>query len=177
MTSSDPRADYESIDWTEIQKRFRDGALRSKLMRLAATLTAIAMVLLVVNLIGLFWLRTHVQGLIEHRAPLTDATRQAQLGMQRSLATLRGWVALGDLQFKSARLHIWDDEIMPSIARMDELFQCQPNRRLKSGHTEWATLELLHLHVPGVRGMVGRDSVDHAVDDPFQGGVLIDVLS
>lgn len=123
MTLSEPRPEYESIDWTEIDQRFRDGALRAKLMRLAATVTAIAIVLLVVNLIGLFWLRAHVQDLIAHRAPLVDATRQAQLGMQRSLAALRGWVALGDPRFRSARLHIWGDEIMPAVERVDELLR------------------------------------------------------
>ena len=91
----DQRSDYESIDWTEIDQRFREGALRAKLMRLVTTLTAIAMLLLLINLIGLFWLRANVQDLIQHRTPLVEATRRAQLGLQRSLATLRGWVALG----------------------------------------------------------------------------------
>lgn len=114
------RPDYESIDWTEIEQRFREGALRSKLMRLVATLTGIAMVLLLVNLIGLFWLRANVQDLIEIRTPLVDATRQAQLGMQRCMATLRGWVALGDPRFKSDRMHLWNTEIMPAVERIDD---------------------------------------------------------
>lgn len=119
------RPDYESIDWTEIEQRFREGALRSKLMRLVATLTAIAMVLLLVNLIGVFWLRANVQDLIELRTPLVDATRQAQLGMQRCLATLRGWVALGDPRFKSDRMHLWNTEIMPAVERIDNLLHAE----------------------------------------------------
>lgn len=125
MTLIEQRPEYESIDWHEVEQRFRDGALRAKLMRLAATLTAIAIVLLGVNLIGLFWLRTHVQDLIDHRAPLVDAAREAQLGMQRSLAALRGWVALGDPQFKSDRQTIWEDQIMPALAEMDEQLQAE----------------------------------------------------
>lgn len=119
------RPDYESIDWTEIEQRFREGALRSKLMRLVATLTAIAMVLLLVNLIGVFWLRANVQDLTEHRIPLVDATRQAQLGMQRCLATLRGWVAMGDPRFKSERMHLWNTEIMPAVERIDDLLHAE----------------------------------------------------
>lgn len=119
------RPDYESIDWTEIEQRFREGALRSKLMRLVATLTGIAMVLLLVNLIGLFWLRANVQDLIELRTPLVDATRQAQLGMQRCLATLRGWVALGDPRFKSERMHLWNTEIMPAVERIEDLLHAE----------------------------------------------------
>ena len=70
---SPARPEYESIDWTELEERFRDGALRAKLMRLAATLTAIGMVLLVINLLGLFWLRANVQDLIDRRVPLLDS--------------------------------------------------------------------------------------------------------
>ncbi len=119
------QSDYESIDWTEIEQRFRKGALRSKLMRLVATLTAIAMVLLLVNLIALFWLRANVKDLIEHRTPLVDATRQAQLGMQRCLATLRGWVALGDPRFKSERMQLWTTEIMPAVERIGDLLHAE----------------------------------------------------
>ncbi len=90
---TDPVPDYESIDWTEIEQRFRDGALRGKLMRLAATLTAIGMVLLAINLGGLFWLRANVADLVEDRVPLVDATRRLETGLQRALAGLRGWVA------------------------------------------------------------------------------------
>ena len=48
--------DYESIDWKEIEGRFRAGRLRAKLMRLAFTLTAIGIILLLINLAALFWL-------------------------------------------------------------------------------------------------------------------------
>ena len=117
---SPARPEYESIDWTELEQRFKDGALRAKLMRLATTLTAIGMVLLVINLLGLFWLRANVQDLIDKRVPMVDATRQAQLGMQRSLAALRGWVALGDPRLKSDRIRIWDEDIMPAVDRISE---------------------------------------------------------
>ncbi len=117
---SPARPEYESIDWTELEQRFKDGALRAKLMRLAATLTAIGMVLLVINLLGLFWLRANVQDLIDERVPMVDATRQAQLGMQRSLAALRGWVTLGDPRLKSDRIRIWDEDIMPAVGRISE---------------------------------------------------------
>ena len=120
--------DYESINWANIEKRFREGTLRSKLMRLAATLTIISIALIVINLIGLFWLRANVQHLIEHRAPFAEATRQAQLGVQRSLATLRGWVALGDPRFKSDRRQIWDAEIMPAVERIDALSRLEDAR-------------------------------------------------
>ena len=109
----------ESIDWAEIERRFREGALRQKLMRLAATLTAIAIVLLVVDLGALLWLRNNVEDLVHARAPLVDATRRAQLGMQRSLASLRGWVALNDPQFKRDHRASWEDEIAPAMARIE----------------------------------------------------------
>lgn len=119
--STPDRADYDSIDWQEIERRFRAGRLRAKLMRLAFTLTAIGIVLLFINLGALFWLRSNVEDLVKARAPLVEASRTAQLGMQRSLASLRGWVALGDPAFQEDHDSAWHDEILPALDRINVL--------------------------------------------------------
>jgi len=113
--------DYESIDWSEIEQRFRDGALRGKLLRLAATLTAIGIVLLAINLGGLFWLRANVTDLMEHRVPLVDATRRVETGLQRALAGLRGWVALNDTRFREQNRDAWDAGIRPGLVDIETL--------------------------------------------------------
>ena len=116
-------AGYESIDWQEINRRFRAGRLRAKLMRLALTLTAIAIILLTINLFALFWLRGNVESLVRTRAPLVEASRTAQLGMQRSLASLRGWVAIGDPEFKEHHDATWHNEILPAVERINGLLE------------------------------------------------------
>ena len=118
---TDPIPDYESIDWSGIEERFRDGALRGKLLRLAATLTAIGMVLLAINLGGLFWLRVNVAQLVEERVPLVDATRRVETGLQRALAGLRGWVALHDARFREQNRDAWDTGIRPGLFDIETL--------------------------------------------------------
>ena len=49
-------------------------------------------------------------------------------------------------------------------AGMIELFERQPKRRFQADDAERAALELLHFFVAGMRGMVGGDGVDRAVD-------------
>lgn len=112
---------YESIDLPEIKRRFRTGRLRAKLMRLAFTLSAIAIALLFINLGALFWLRSNVGDLVRTRAPLLEASQTAQLGMQRALANLRGWVAIGDPSFKEYHETTWHGEILPAVDRIDAL--------------------------------------------------------
>ena len=123
----DPKPDYESIDWSTIEQRFRVGALRAKLMRLALSITAMAIVLLIINLVGLFWLRANITDLVENRAPLVDATRRAQTGLQRALAGLRGWVAMEDPKFRQARLAAWSQDIEPALERIDVLASRSPD--------------------------------------------------
>ncbi len=118
---TEPIPDYDSIDWSEVEQRFRDGALRGKLMRLAATLTAIGMVLLAINLGGLFWLRANVADLMEDRVPLVDATRRVETGLQRALAGLRGWVALHDPRFREQNRVAWDQDIRPALRDIETL--------------------------------------------------------
>ena len=65
--------------------------LRQKLMQLSLTLTAIGLALLVISLATVWWLRTNTNHLALQRTPAVVATQRAQIGLQRSLAGLRGW--------------------------------------------------------------------------------------
>ena len=90
--------------------------LRQKLMELSLTLTAIGVMLLLISLITTFWLQTHSDHLAQRRAPAVVATQRAQIGLQHSLAGLRGWVALGDPRFRSERRVAWSERIEPALA-------------------------------------------------------------
>jgi len=134
--STPARPDYESIDWKEFERRFRTGALRAKLMRLAFTVTAIGIVVLLINLGALFWLRSNVEDLVKARAPLVDASRTTQLGMQRALASLRGWVALGDPAFREDHDAAWHGDILPGVDRISALLDGDANEDFRKRLTE-----------------------------------------
>ena len=112
MTASPDRASD-----TRLRRR---GGLRQKLMQLSMTLTGIGVVLLAVSLIAVAWLRANSNHLALERTPAVVATQRAQIGLQRSLAGLRGWVALGNKRFRSDRRTAWTEQIEPAI---DELQQ------------------------------------------------------
>ena len=101
--------------------------LRQKLMQLSLTLTAIGVVLLLISLITTFWLRTHSDHLAQRRAPAVVATLRAQIGLQHSLAGLRGWVALGDPRFRAERRVAWRERIEPALADIQLLRDTWPD--------------------------------------------------
>ena len=101
----------------------KPGRLRQKLMQLSMTLTGVGVVLLAVSLIAVVWLRTHSNHLALERAPAVVATQRAQIGLQRSLAGLRGWVALGDEQFRADRRAALTEQIDPAIAELRRRFE------------------------------------------------------
>lgn len=113
--------------------------LRQKLMQLSLTLTAIGVVLLLISLITTFWLRMHSDHLAQRRAPAVGATQRAQIGLQNSLAGLRGWVALGDPRFRSERRVAWSERIEPALTDIQLLRDTWPD---PADHSRLAELSL-----------------------------------
>ena len=97
------------------------GGLRRKLRRSHLTVVALGVALLCVTLASTLWLRTHVRRLEAQRWPTVHAATTALIGVQRSLAGLRGWVALGDEQFREVRTRAWAEQIHPAIATLETL--------------------------------------------------------
>ncbi len=58
--------------------------------------------------------------MIHLRVPTEKASLSMLLGMQESLAGLRGWMLLGNTQFKDARSEAWSEWIDPSMAVLNE---------------------------------------------------------
>ncbi len=104
-----------------IPAHFKSGGLRRKLLRSFLGLTLFGLALLCTSLVAIFWLRTSANRLALQRAPAVEAALQARIGIQRSLAGLRGWVALGRGEFRDERLTAWVEDIQPAIARLHDL--------------------------------------------------------
>ncbi len=107
--------------------RRKGRGLRQKLLLLSTTLTGIGVALLVIGMIAVFWLRTKANHLALTRTPAVVATQRAQIGLQRSLAGLRGWVVLGDPRFRRERAMAWAQEIDPAIAEVRSLAATWPD--------------------------------------------------
>ncbi|MZH42128.1 MAG: HAMP domain-containing protein [Nitrospinae bacterium] len=58
---------------------------------------------------------------VELRTPTAHASLMMLNGMNHSLASLRGWILLGDPKFKTERSIAWKEQINPSLKLMHEL--------------------------------------------------------
>ena len=116
----------DAVDRPE-PRRGKPGRLRQKLMQLSLTLTGIGVALLAVSLIAMAWLRTNSNHLALERTPAVVATQRCQIGLQRSLAGLRGWVALGDQRFRTHRRAAWTEQIEPALRDLRGLRETWPN--------------------------------------------------
>lgn len=100
-------------------RRFAGGGLQRKLLRSHLTVVALGVALLGVTLVSTLWLRTHVRRMESQRWPAVHAATTALIGVQRSLAGLRGWVALGHERFREVRVRAWAEQIHPAIATLE----------------------------------------------------------
>ena len=59
--------------------------------------------------------------LVHLRTPTAHASLMMLNGMNHSLASLRGWVILGEDKFKNEREQAWTEQIQPSLETMEKL--------------------------------------------------------
>ena len=95
--------------------------LRNKLLWSHLAIAAIGLSMLLVALWLFLWLRRDAQRLADVRGPTARNSAFALGGVHHSLASLRGWVLLGDHHFKVQREQAWRDEIRPSLETLQRL--------------------------------------------------------
>jgi hypothetical protein len=79
--------------------------------------------LLLAALVSTYELRNQVVLLAREGAPMAQASLRVLAGVQYSLASLRGWVSLGDPHFLEDWRTAWDQDILPAVATIG---QCRP---------------------------------------------------
>ncbi|MCK4706324.1 MAG: MCP four helix bundle domain-containing protein, partial [Gammaproteobacteria bacterium] len=66
--------------------------------------------------------------MVELRVPTAQASMGMLLGMQESLAGLRGWMLLGNPAFKDARADAWNKWIDPSLDTLNDMSKNWTNK-------------------------------------------------
>lgn len=97
------------------------GSLRTKLLWSHLWVAAIGLLMLLVTLLVSVWMRGHSQRLATVRRPTVQNSMLVQIGVQQSLASLRGWMVLGEPKFKSERRQAWAGKIAPAMAQLESL--------------------------------------------------------
>ena len=95
--------------------------LRKKLLISHLTIAAVGLVMLIVALFSTVLLRSETLSFIDKREPTVHASTLVLVGLERSLAALRGWIVLGDPAFKHERANAWKDEIGPAVDTLQQL--------------------------------------------------------
>jgi PAS domain S-box-containing protein len=99
----------------------RGRGLRRKLFHSHMVLSAIGAGLLLVAFVSTLQMRSSTLRLARERGPMVRASTLALAGVERSLAGLRGWMALGDPAFAQDRARAWTDEIGPAIDELEKI--------------------------------------------------------
>jgi methyl-accepting chemotaxis protein len=82
------------------------------------TVLLAAIVLLTIN--QLYKNQEFTEHTVDVRIPATHAGLTMNLGLNRALAALRGYVLLGEVELKNARQQVWAQEIRPAFAQLRE---------------------------------------------------------
>ena len=95
--------------------------LRERLFWSHMTVAGIGLVMMLVVFALTLQLRSAALRSAQIRGPTAHESTLALEGVQRSLAGLRGWIALADHEFKDERRAAWKDDINPSLNRLKTL--------------------------------------------------------
>ncbi len=84
-------------------------------------ITLVLMVVVLVTIQKIKSMESITKRVAQLRTPTAHASLMMLNGMNHSLASLRGWVILGEEKFKEERASAWKDQIEPSLNKMKEL--------------------------------------------------------
>lgn len=94
-----------------------------------ALITLVLMAVVLITIQHVKSMETLSKRLVHLRTPTAHASLMMLNGLNHSLASLRGWIILGDDKFKNERAQAWVEQIQPSLETMRKL------------STEWTDLE------------------------------------
>ncbi|MFO7641239.1 MAG: ATP-binding protein [Candidatus Competibacteraceae bacterium] len=123
----------------------------------------VGVVMLFIALLSTFELRGRVSLLAEEGVPLAHASMRVLAGVHHSMASLRGWVSLGDPRFLDDWQTAWQEEIQPAVDLIQRcrrvLEQTCPPERLRELQTLLADLQASQQYV---REMARAPDYQHA---------------
>lgn len=96
-------------------KKLMNASLKRKLLLTHLLVSGLGGICLVIALFGFLYMKVQSDRLVEHHLPITSAAKSLVINLNRSLAALRGWVAVPDKQFLLERQHAWKQGITPSF--------------------------------------------------------------
>ena len=100
---------------------FRDMTIGKKVGLGFGVITLILMGVVLLTIQQVRTMEVTTKRVVELRTPTAHAGLMMLNGMNHSLASLRGWILLGDPKFETERSIAWNEQINPSLKLMHEL--------------------------------------------------------
>jgi methyl-accepting chemotaxis protein len=100
---------------------FRDMMIGKKIGLGYGVITVILMGVVLATIQQVKTMETITKRVVELRTPTAHASLMMLNGINHSLASLRGWIILGDPKFQTERGLAWAEQIDPSLKQMHEL--------------------------------------------------------
>ncbi|HIJ51336.1 MAG TPA: HAMP domain-containing protein [Nitrospinae bacterium] len=100
---------------------FKDMMIGKKIGLGYGVITFILMGVVLVTIQQVKTMETITKRVVELRTPTAYASLMMLNGINHSLASLRGWIILGDPKFQTERALAWAEQIDPSLKQMHEL--------------------------------------------------------
>lgn len=100
---------------------FKDMTIGKKVGLGFGIITLILMAVIMLTIQQVRTMEVITKRVVELRTPTAHASLMMLNGINHSLASLRGWILLGDPKFKEERSIAWKEQIKPSLKLMHEL--------------------------------------------------------
>ncbi|HRZ22673.1 MAG TPA: ATP-binding protein [Candidatus Contendobacter sp.] len=94
--------------------------LRRQLLFSHLSVALVGLIMLGIALITTYDLRARVIRLANESGPMAQASFQLLTGIRHSLASLRGWITLGDPRFLDGWRDAWQGEIQPALGQLKD---------------------------------------------------------
>ncbi len=100
---------------------FRDMSIGKKVGMGFGAITLLLMGVVLVTIQQVKTMEVITKRVVDLRTPTAHASLMMLNGINHSLASLRGWIILGDPKFQTERALAWAEQINPSLKQMHEL--------------------------------------------------------
>lgn len=152
-----------------------------KLLRSHLNVAVVGIVILLISAVETFSLRHYADQLATVNTPIAIVSGDLEVGVHKSIASLRGWVNTGSQHFAADRNEIWDTEIYPAIIRLKELTtkESETNQGITSLVTELYNLDMWQWHVEDVAQTLGNIPANLIVEQQITpiSGTMINAVS
>ena len=101
--------------------KFRDMTIGKKVGLGFGVITLILMGVVLITIQQVKSMEIVTKRVVELRTPTAHASLMMLNGINHSLASLRGWIILGDPKFQTERSIAWEEQINPSLQLMHGL--------------------------------------------------------